>query len=183
MEAVYSSGHWDPLTSLNGVITQQTQYESSFLWKPQVLYNFVEFEVHKAVTIKSAIFCHLMPCSLVEVYRCFIETYCHLLQGWRASKASNQLYLLHASCWLLGLPFNTEDQDSISKMLVKFYQTSWRHFSQHSLFLQNKSRLMRWVGWLCVYRCNPQYCCWPMAQLLSNHTINTFLRQKIHPQQ
>jgi hypothetical protein len=110
------------------------------------------------------------------------------------SKQSKQPTLL-AACffWLLGLPFNTEDEDSISKMLVKFYQALRRHIPSDTTLLiwsfwsaftvLTKSRLMRLLCCLCVYRCNPQYCYWPMAQLVSNHTINTFLWQQIHAQQ
>jgi hypothetical protein len=43
--------------------------------------DYVGFEVLTVVAMKSSIFCHIMPCSLVKVNRCFKQT-CRLhLQG------------------------------------------------------------------------------------------------------
>jgi hypothetical protein len=49
----------------------------------------IRFEGLTTVTMKSTFFCDIMPCSLVDVYRCFGWTYCHHPQGRRISRVSN----------------------------------------------------------------------------------------------
>jgi hypothetical protein len=52
--------------------------------------TYVEFEVLRAVVIKSTIFWDITPCSPLKVNRCFGGTYRLLLQSRRISRARNQ---------------------------------------------------------------------------------------------
>jgi hypothetical protein len=65
-------------------------YTFSALLRVKTNYVFVEFEILRAVTMKSTIFCDVTPCSPVEVWR-FGGIYCLYLQGRRVAQARNQL--------------------------------------------------------------------------------------------
>jgi hypothetical protein len=75
--------------------------ENELFWTKIKVVYFSRIQILMAASTKIAVFYTVMPCSLVEVYQCFRDTYC-----------------LHYQCALM------METASTYEILVNFYQTT-----------------------------------------------------------
>jgi hypothetical protein len=107
------------------------------------------------VTVKAVIFWVVMPCSLVQVRRCFGETYSLDHQDWNVNQIRYQwgtdgkIWLCTFAGWLIGLHFGPDDEAEMFLQIVGSLRTTWRRNTEslsihYVCSLWNNQSTQRW---------------------------------------